>query len=89
MMPGWRVLLSNLRYLIGWKSPGQSHQGGPEAAMHKCDLAVDQAAHENVLRFGHDLQDREDLTTLRMAPPAAFDRLAGDRLRQARNGAFG
>ena len=83
------MLLSNLRYLIGWKSLGQSHQGGPQAAMHECDLTVDQAADENILRLGHDLQDREDLTTLRMAPPAAFDRLAGNRLRQARNGALG
>ena len=78
-----------LRNLSGWKSLRYSHQCRPKPAVHESDLSIYQTANEHVFRIGDGLQDCENLLALGMSPPAPFDRLVHDRLRQPRNGAFG
>jgi hypothetical protein len=76
------VLFSNLRNLIWRESFGYPDQRWPEAAMDEGDPALDKAANENIFTFGHRLKDCEDLMTLRMSPPTAFDWPVDNRLRK-------
>jgi len=48
--------------------------------MDKCDLALDQPTHEDIVAVADRLRHREDLVTLRMGPPATSNRLSSDDL---------
>jgi hypothetical protein len=50
--------------------------------MDKRDLPVDQPTHEDIVAVADRSRHREDLTTLRMGPPATSNRLSGDDLSQ-------
>lgn len=54
--------------------------------MDERDFAIDQLAHQNVIARGNGISDSEDLATLRMAPPAAANRTAGNGFGEARHG---
>ena len=49
------------------------------------DPAVDQLADQDLGALTHSFGHMEDVVTLRMAPPATPDLLAGDSLREARD----
>ena len=53
--------------------------------MHIGHLASHQAADQYVLRFPDRARTKEDNVSLWMRPPTAANRLASDRLSQARN----
>ena len=46
--------------------------------MNECDLAVDEAAHENVVAVANRLREVEDLLASRMRPPASANEPASD-----------
>ena len=46
--------------------------------MHERDLAIDEAADQDLLGLGDRLQDRVDATTLPVSPPASLDGLTSD-----------
>src|SRR5688572_21372855 len=60
----------------------ESHQGGPQAAMHVGDLSVDQTAHQHIAAVSHRARQSKNQLSLWVPPPAAFDHRAGDRIRK-------
>ncbi len=48
------------------------------------DLAMDQLAHEDVIALTDSVCGSKNVVRLRMCPPAAADRLAGNRFGQGR-----
>ena len=85
----WRVLLSNLRKLLGREAFGEPNKGWPKPPMNQGDFSTDQPAYENLVRIGHRAKDRKDVVALRMGPPAPRDGFAGDSFGKARRGPFG
>ena len=57
--------------------------------MNESDLAVDEAADKDLLRFGDGSQDRIYASTFWVRPPTAPDRLAGNSLAKAGCACFG
>ncbi|MEN8182718.1 MAG: hypothetical protein ABFS46_09300 [Myxococcota bacterium] len=43
----------------------------PQATVNECDLAIDEAANEDILAAANRLREFEDLVTPRMRPPAS------------------
>lgn len=54
--------------------------------MDKRDLALDQATHEDVVAVADRPRHREDLTTLRMRPPATPNWTSGNDSGKGRGG---
>lgn len=54
--------------------------------MDKGYFAVDQPTHEDIVAVADRSRHREDLSTLRMGPPATSNRFSGDDLSQGRDG---
>jgi hypothetical protein len=50
----------------------------PQAPMNEGDLAVDEAADEDVLARANSLRELKDLMAPRMRPPASLNGLARD-----------
>src|SRR5882672_9195998 len=57
--------------------------------MDKCDLSVHEATNQHILGIGDRSEHSENLAALRMRPPAAFDGLVDDGLRQPRHRTLG
>jgi len=57
--------------------------------MHESNLTSVQPASHHVGRVANVVEQHINLIALRMAPPTAADRLAGDLLRKIRNCALG
>ena len=57
--------------------------------MNESDLAVDEAADKDLLRFGDGSQDRIYASTFWVRPPTAPDRLAANSLAKAGCACFG
>src|ERR1019366_1843069 len=89
VMARGRVLLVHPSEVLGCQECRRGDQGGPQPAVHECDLAVDGTAHEHVLIARHRIEHRVDRVTLRVAPPAARDCLAGDRFGELRRRTIG
>ena len=58
---------------------GESHQRGPQTAMHVGNLALHEPAHEYVGAIPDRAAQCEYLAAPVVRPPAAADRAAGDR----------
>ena len=78
MTAGTRVDLTNPRQGIRWKTAGQPDKGRPDSPVDEGDLSLDQATDKDVLAVAHSPRHREDLTTIRMGPPVAANRLSRD-----------
>jgi len=72
----------NLRKLSAGEAAFQPHQRRPEAPVHEGDLAIHQAKAEHVGALRDARERSEDVVPARMAPPAAADGLADNRLGQ-------
>ena len=59
-----------------------SDKSGPQPPMDKPDLPVNQPTHEDIVAVADGSRHREDLTTLRMGPPATSNRFSSDDLSQ-------
>jgi len=57
--------------------------------MNQCDFSADQATYKNLVRIGHRAEDRKDVVTLWMRPPAPHDGFADDHFGEAGYGPFG
>src|SRR5688572_2452549 len=57
--------------------------------MHKGNLAVDEAADEDIVGIAQRLKDRENLMAFGMSPPASLDGLVGNELSEPRNWSLG
>lgn len=57
----------------------------PQATVNECDLAIDEAAHEDILSTAYCLREFENLVTLRMRPPAPANGTACDGYRKRRD----
>jgi len=53
--------------------------------MDECDLALDQATHEDILAVADSPRHREDLLTFRMRPPATPNWLSSYHLSKRRD----
>ena len=77
--------LAHLRKATRWKPARRSDKSWPQPPMHKRDLALDQATHEDIVAIANDSRHGEDLVTLRMSPPATTNWLSSYDLNQRRN----
>jgi hypothetical protein len=77
--------LADLRKAIRWNPARRSDKRRPQPPMDKGDLALDEAAHEDVVAVADGPRYREDLVTFRMRPPAAPNRLSSDELSEGRD----
>lgn len=85
----WCVLLSNLSKLVGGEAASETDKQRPKPPMNQRDLAIDKPAHENLVRIGDRSEDRVDVMTSRVRPPAPLDVFADNRFRKARRSPFG
>lgn len=83
------VLVSNLSELFAREASAEPNERRPKPPMNQRDLAADKSAHENLIRTGNRPEDRIDVMTLWMGPPAALDVFADDSFRETRGGTFG
>jgi hypothetical protein len=88
VVPGRRVLFSNLRNPSRRESVGYSDQRWPKTAMDESKLSVDKTTYQDIFRIRHCLKYRKDMMTFRVSPPASFDGLVDNRLGKSGNGAF-
>ncbi len=75
--------------IVAGERSRQPDQGWPESTMHIGDFSMDYPTDQDVARVAHRPRHREDLVTLRVAPPAAPYGLARDNLGEVRNWAAG
>ena len=80
VMSRTRVHLPHLREAIRWQVARRSDKSRPQPPMDKCDLALDKATHEHIVAVADRSRHREDLTTLRMGPPATPKSLSSNDL---------
>ena len=87
VLAGRHVLLLDRRDALGGEHAvaREADERGPHAAVDERDLAVDELEAADVDRVVDLGQRVEDRLALGMRPPAADDRLAGDRLGDARH----
>jgi hypothetical protein len=57
--------------------------------VYESDFSIHKTANEHIVRIRYRLKDSEDLMAFGMRPPASFDGLAGNRLCESGNRAFG
>jgi hypothetical protein len=61
-----------------WESIRDSHRRGPQSPVHVSYFSADESAHEDIGTIPNRAGHREDLSTLRMRPPASVNPSAGD-----------
>jgi hypothetical protein len=79
------VDLAQLRKAIQRKTPCRANKSGPQSPMDKRDLALDQAADEDISAVADRPRHRENFVTLRMGPPTARNSLSSDGFGQRRH----
>lgn len=80
-----RVNLADLRKAVRWEPASSAYKSWPQASMHKGDLALDEATHENIVTVADGSRYRKNLVTLWMRPPTTLDRRSRDDLGKRRN----
>ena len=77
--------LADLGKLLLGKALRRANKRWPQAAMNKRDLAIDEAAHEDICAAANRLSEFEDLVAPWMRPPTSADGPACDRYRERRD----
>jgi len=80
-----RVHLVQAREALARKAIREPDQRRPQTLVHVSDLAIDNAADEDLRRIARGTCDRKDFLAARMRPPIAPDCFADDRLGERRN----
>ena len=80
--PGVSVDLVDLSKLLLGKTVRRANKRWPQATMNERDLAIYDAAHEDILAAANCLRELEDLVAPRMRPPASTNGTLGDGCRK-------
>jgi hypothetical protein len=76
--PRGRVHFMDLGKAFLWKALRRANERRPQAPMNEGDLAVDEAADEDVFALANSLRQLEDLVAPRMRPPTPLNGFARD-----------